>query len=98
MNEEKSILLASFRALAFSTRSKRLGAFGYILSGLVAVQILLGALTVLSRKAVEVTTAHVAVGAVLLVACLLLSLHAVRVFGPRPRQQPLPLRAQEATA
>jgi heme A synthase len=36
------------------------------LTGILAVQIALGAVTVLSRKAVPVTTAHVATGALLL--------------------------------
>ncbi|MBI2835416.1 MAG: heme A synthase [Acidobacteria bacterium] len=45
---------------------------------LVAAQITLGAMTVLTKKAVEVNTAHVATGAVLLATCLLLTLRVHR--------------------
>jgi heme A synthase len=49
------------------------------LCGLVAVQIALGALTVLSRKDVAWTTAHVAVGALVLGSALVLALTSRRV-------------------
>ncbi len=48
------------------------------LAGLLAVQIALGALTVLSRKAVPVTTAHVATGALLLGMALTFTLSSLR--------------------
>jgi cytochrome c oxidase assembly protein subunit 15 len=48
---------------------------------LVVVQVGLGAWTVLSRRAVEIATAHVAVGALLLVLSVLLTLMTLRVIG-----------------
>jgi hypothetical protein len=42
----------------------------------------LGVATVLSLKAVDLTTAHVATGALLLVLCVLSTLHAVRLGSP----------------
>jgi cytochrome c oxidase assembly protein subunit 15 len=49
-----------------------------VVAGLVAVQLALGALTVLSEKQVVPTTAHVAVGAAVLGSCFLLLLRAHR--------------------
>ena len=71
----------SIRLAKLSPVSRRLPRFAYLLTGLVAVQILLGAMTVLSGKSVLVATAHVATGALLLVGLVLASLHAVRLFG-----------------
>jgi cytochrome c oxidase assembly protein subunit 15 len=51
---------------AFRARRSGLKKLALSLAGILAVQIALGALTVLSRKAVPVTTAHVATGALLL--------------------------------
>ena len=48
------------------------------LAGVLAVQIALGALTVLSRKAVAVTTAHVATGALLLGLALTFTLSSLK--------------------
>jgi cytochrome c oxidase assembly protein subunit 15 len=53
------------------------------LTGLLAVQIGLGALTVLSRKAVPVTTAHVATGALLLGMALTFTLSSLKETGSR---------------
>ncbi|HTR82647.1 MAG TPA: COX15/CtaA family protein [Bacteroidota bacterium] len=53
---------------------------GYVLSGLIALQITLGAYTVLTQKAVAVATAHVAVGALLLVTLVLLTLRIARLY------------------
>jgi cytochrome c oxidase assembly protein subunit 15 len=60
---------------------KRVRVFGYYLMGLIILQITLGAFTVLTRKAVDITTLHVAVGALILITCVLLSLHAVKIYG-----------------
>jgi heme a synthase len=49
-----------------------------LMTGLVLVQIVLGGLTVLTRKAVAVDTAHVATGALVLAASLVLTLRAYR--------------------
>lgn len=69
-----------FRLRKLATVSKRIVVLVRILLGMVMIQAVLGGLTVLSRKAVEITTAHVAVGALLLACSVLLTLHAVRVF------------------
>ena len=53
---------------------------------LVAVQILLGGITVASRLAVLPATAHVVVGALLLAACLVTALRAARVRVRAPRR------------
>ena len=59
---------------AFRSRRPGLEKTALLLAGLVAVQIALGAFTVLSRKAVAVTTAHVATGALLLAVALTFTL------------------------
>jgi cytochrome c oxidase assembly protein subunit 15 len=56
-----AIFLLRSRGISRSTRRT-----GYFLIALLLIQITLGLLTVLSRKAVDVTTAHVATGALLL--------------------------------
>jgi len=50
---------------------------------LVVSQVALGAYTVLSRKGVEIATAHVAVGALILVISTLLVLHLAHLYGVR---------------
>jgi heme a synthase len=59
---------------AFRSRRPGLRIFALLAVGLVAVQIALGAITVLSRKAVAVTTTHVATGALLLAVALTFTL------------------------
>jgi cytochrome c oxidase assembly protein subunit 15 len=59
---------------AFRSRRPGLKMSALLLAGLVAVQIALGAFTVLSGKAVAVTTAHVATGALLLGTALTFTL------------------------
>jgi cytochrome c oxidase assembly protein subunit 15 len=54
--------------------------FAYILIFLVALQLALGMFTVITQKAVDVTTAHVATGALILVASVLLLLHLARAY------------------
>ena len=65
---------------------------------LIAIQLTLGALTVLSLKAVDITTAHVATGALLLATSLALSLRLLKVFGFPKRQTDVSLSAREVTA
>ncbi len=55
----------------------------YLLVCLIAVQIVLGAYTVLSQKGVEITTAHVVVGALILVVCVQLVLHLAHYYDVR---------------
>ncbi|MBI1802839.1 MAG: COX15/CtaA family protein [Ignavibacteria bacterium] len=75
------IAWTAVRLLKLSSQSKRLARLGYVLFGLIVLQIALGALTVLSLKAVDVTTAHVATGALLLVTCVLASFHSIKLSG-----------------
>jgi cytochrome c oxidase assembly protein subunit 15 len=56
------------------------------LLGLLVIQLALGAYTVLSRKAVEITTAHVATGALILVTCVLVFFRLARVYQVRLRR------------
>jgi len=63
---------------------------------LVALQILLGAAAVATRLAVLPATAHVVTGALLLAACLVLTVRAARARSRRPRALPLPSPAGEA--
>ena len=65
----------------YGTSSRRLSGFAFALAGLLLLQITLGALTVISLKAVDVTTAHVATGALLLVMCVLATLHTAKLSG-----------------
>lgn len=64
--------------------SKRFRTFSHILLGALVLQLSLGAFTVLSRKSVDITTAHVATGAFLLVMCLLTTLHVFRLSQGKP--------------
>lgn len=71
------------KAFGSAQTSPRFKFFGVVLLVELAVQITLGALTVLSRKEVDITTAHVANGALLLVTSALLLFHVVRLRGLR---------------
>jgi heme a synthase len=70
---------------ALGTTDHRLHRPAFAASALVVLQITLGAVTVLSGKAVLPTTAHVAVGAVVLGVCWFATLRAFRLTRPRPR-------------
>jgi cytochrome c oxidase assembly protein subunit 15 len=82
-----TVLWTAVRAIQLRRISNRLLILGSALIILIAVQITLGALTVLSLKAVDITTAHVATGALLLVTCVIAALHGVRLFGLKQREQ-----------
>lgn len=77
------IVWTSLRLIALGRGVPRLRTLGAALLALVIVQVALGILTVLSQKAVDLTTAHVATGALLLAGSVLASLHAVRLTGLR---------------
>lgn len=81
-----ALVFATAAAAARTDRSglKRTGVF---LGSLVLVQIALGAATVLSGKAVAITTAHVATGALLLGTALALSLGALAAPGGSLRER-----------
>jgi len=67
---------------ALRSRRPGLAGGGIVLAGLVAVQIALGAATVLTRKAVPIATAHVATGALLLGTALAFTLASRRFPAP----------------
>lgn len=75
--------------------SQRLRVFSSVLSVLIIAQITLGVFTVLSRKAVDITTAHVAVGALILVTSVLATLHVARLAGIKLRSVVVPSLAKE---
>lgn len=95
------VALAAVLALLFVRKYSthpRLRVMTITIVSLVAVQIGLGAFTVLTRKHELVATSHVAVGALTLVASVLLVLHAAKLAGiGLSRTADLPL-AREATA
>ncbi|MBI3579027.1 MAG: COX15/CtaA family protein, partial [Ignavibacteriales bacterium] len=91
------VLWTSFRLRKSSKTSKRLSRFSILLITLVVVQVTLGALTILSRKAVDVTTAHVATGALLLVVCVVTTLHVIKLANVKVRSV-FPIFAKKAIA
>jgi cytochrome c oxidase assembly protein subunit 15 len=74
-----TVIWASVRLRRDASSSKRLSSIAWILILLLLTQLSLGAWTVLSQKAVPITTAHVATGALLLATCVLAMLHAARL-------------------
>jgi cytochrome c oxidase assembly protein subunit 15 len=92
------VVWTSIRLFNMSAASKRLFRFAFILLGMLILQITLGGLTVLSVKAVDITTAHVATGALLLVTCVLMSLYTIKIFGIRSQQPAIAFSAREVTA
>jgi cytochrome c oxidase assembly protein subunit 15 len=91
------ILWTSIRLAKLSKQASRLSRFGFVLPILLIIQITLGAFTVLTLKSVGITTAHVATGALILVTCVLASLHSVKIYGFEFRRA-FVMHAQEATA
>lgn len=81
----------------FKVSSKRISRFSYIFLGLLIIQIALGALTVLSVKAIIATTAHVVIGALLLITCVVTSLHAIKLYGVRFAQKTVSFSVREVT-
>jgi heme A synthase len=73
------VIWTSLRLRKHSTSAAKLSSFSFILILLLLVQISLGAWTVFSAKAVAVTTAHVATGALLLVSSVLATHHVARL-------------------
>jgi cytochrome c oxidase assembly protein subunit 15 len=74
-----TVIWTSIRLRKDSFLSRRLSSFGISLILLLLLQVTLGAWTVLSMKDVPITTAHVAVGALLLATCVLVTLHVARL-------------------
>ena len=77
------IAWTTVRILRTPNPHRRIITFGMILPALLIVQITLGAFTVVTQKSVAITTAHVATGAILLVTCVLFTLHVWKLYGRR---------------
>ena len=86
-----AVLVAGCTIRAFRTRTERHGLrrAALLLCGLIVVQISLGAATVLSGRAVGFTTAHVAVGALLMAGTLVLGLSSLAVEGRKNNVVPI---------
>ena len=85
-----ALLAAASAARAFRSRRPGLAKTAAWLCLLVFAQIALGASTVLTRKAVAVTTAHVATGALLLATTLILCLSSLAIV--RRKNNVVPIR------
>ena len=68
-----------------------------MLPGLIIIQVTLGAFTVLSQKNVGITTAHVAVGALLMMSCALILVELGKLLGWRTQRIAIVVPASEAT-
>jgi heme a synthase len=73
--------------------SSGLTRWGFAWLGLIGVQAVLGAITVLSNKAADIATAHVVVGALSLLAGAISGAVALRLADPRPARVPGSVRA-----
>jgi cytochrome c oxidase assembly protein subunit 15 len=75
------LLWTAHRLFWWSPSGSRHRKIGVIIAVLTVLQVTLGAATVLLRKPVDLTTAHVATGALLLVVSVQGALHAYRTYG-----------------
>jgi cytochrome c oxidase assembly protein subunit 15 len=75
------LLWTAHRLFWSSPAGSRHRKIGVVVAGLTILQLTLGAVTVLARKPVDLTTAHVATGALLLVVTVQGALHAYRTYG-----------------
>jgi cytochrome c oxidase assembly protein subunit 15 len=75
------ILWSAVRLRKLSRPVPGFSRLSYALIGLLAIQFTLGVLTVLTVKSVEITTAHVAIGALLLVVTVLSTLRVAKAAG-----------------
>jgi heme A synthase len=80
------IFALSLKLLRMPQMIPRIRRYVPALLSLLAIQLALGAYTVLSRKAVDITTAHVATGALILVTCVLVFFQLARVYQVRLRR------------
>ena len=83
------IVLAAVSTLALRARRapQPLRRPAFLAAGLVALQLLLGATIIWSRRAVVPTTTHVVIGAALLASCLVVALRASRLVPRRAAAQ-----------
>ncbi len=83
------VIVFAFHVIRASRSAHSLLFPSLALLGLVPVQIVLGAFTVLSRKAVDITTTHVATGALILVTSVVTTLMVYRVsLHPKKKLEP----------
>ena len=88
----------SVRIMSAKQMPPRIKMLGRILVYLIIAQLFLGAFTVISQKAVDVTTAHVATGALILVTSVLLLFHLARVYQVQVKRFSFVYSAERAIA
>jgi len=71
------VAFMTIQAIKHQKNNKRIFGTVMVISGVVAVQIVLGVVTVLSAKQVYMTSFHVVTGAALLGLCVLLTLRSM---------------------
>src|SRR5439155_12797943 len=76
------ILWTAFVVLRHHRRQRELVTLAILLLALLVMQITLGVVTVLWRKPADVASAHVATGALTLLAAFMLSIRALRIYSP----------------
>lgn len=74
------VVVLSIKLLKMKRLPPRIRQFSYLLISLIIIQLTLGMFTILTQKGVNVTTAHVATGALLLVTSVLLLLHLAKIY------------------
>lgn len=77
-----SILIITLVRIALRSRIRAVSGPAIILAILLAAQLTLGVLTVLLRKPADLASAHVAVGALVLVTVFVLTLRVARLYDP----------------
>jgi heme a synthase len=77
-----SAAVIGLAALAFRRRREELGGLAVALLVLLAAQVTLGVLTVYYGKPADVASAHVAVGALVLVTTFVIAVRAIRLYWP----------------
>ncbi|MGA7159357.1 MAG: COX15/CtaA family protein [Bacteroidota bacterium] len=93
-----TVVALSVKLLKSSQLPGRIKRFAYFLILLIIAQLTLGMYTVLSQKAVDITTAHVATGALILVTSVLLVLHLARIYQVQVRKFSFTLSTERAIA
>jgi cytochrome c oxidase assembly protein subunit 15 len=78
-----TLMVVCFVLAAIRIRIPPLGRWAALLGGLLALQLTLGVLTVLLGKPADLASAHVAVGALVLVTCFVTTVRAGRIFRTR---------------
>ncbi len=86
-----TVLLLVYKVIRLNRGRPSLIGPAVVLVGLLLAQLTLGALTVLLHKPADVASAHVAIGALVLVTTFILASRAVRLYRPRPASEKLSL-------